>query len=385
MGTIYLDHNATTPLAPEALEAMLPWLREGFGNPSSAYRLGREAKKPLDAARETIAGILGADRDSICFTGSGSEADNMAIQGVARGLRSRGRHIVTSAVEHSAILNSCRALQEEGFRISYVKPDRAGMVQPGDVAQEIRNDTILISVMHGNNETGTINPIREIARLGREREILVHTDAVQTFCKLPCDVRELGVDLLSLSAHKIGGPKGVGALFIGSDVPLRPLIFGGHQENGRRAGTENVAGIAGLAAAARLEWEHQAEWNARIRSLRDRLEWGILAKLPDTRLNGHPTERLPNTVNLSFPFVEAESLLLELDLNGIAVSSGSACMTGTGEPSHVLLAMGIPHEVCRGALRFSLGPENTPEEIDRVLAVLPGIVGRIRAMSPLAS
>ncbi len=385
MKNIYLDHNATTPLAPEALDAMLPLLREGFGNPSSVYRVGREAKKTLDLARDTIAEILGAPAAGICFTGSGSEADNMAVQGVARSLRNKGRHIITSAVEHSAILNACRALQEEGFRVSYVKPDRTGMVQAGAVAQEIRNDTILISVMHANNETGTINPIKEIAKLGREREILVHTDAVQTFCKLSCDVRELGVDLLSLSGHKIGGPKGVGALYIAPDVPVRQLIFGGHQENGRRAGTENVAGIAGLAAAARLEWAHHGEWNDRIAALRNRLERGILAALPDTRLNGHPSERLPNTVNLSFPFVEAESLLLELDLNSIAVSSGSACMTGTGEPSHVLLAMGIPHEVCRGALRFSLGPENTQEEIDRVLAVLPGIVQRIRAMSPLAS
>jgi cysteine desulfurase len=383
---IYLDHNATSPLAPEALDAMLPWLKQGFGNPSSPYQLGREAKKAVDAARETIAEVLGAARpERICFTGSGSEADTMAIQGVARALRHKGNHIVTSAIEHSAILNACRALEEEGFETTYVKPDRHGMVQPDAVAAAIRGDTVLASIMHANNETGTINPIKAIVRIARQRGILVHTDAVQTFCKLPLDVQDLDVDLLSLSAHKIGGPKGVGALYTRSGVPMKPLIFGGHQENGLRAGTENVAGIVGLAAAARLEAEHREEWSLLIRSLRDRLETGLQAELPDSQVNGHSAERLPNTVNLSFPFVEAESLLLDLDLNGIAVSSGSACMSATGEPSHVLIAMGIPNEVCRGALRFSLGYENTREEIDRVVTLLPGIVRRIRAMSPLAS
>jgi cysteine desulfurase len=383
---IYLDHNATTPLEPQVLDAMLPWLKEGFGNPSSPYRLGREAKKALDAARETIAVVLGAARpESICFTGSGSEADTLAIQGVARALRHRGNHIVTSAVEHSAVLKACRALEEEGFRVSSVMPDPQGMVQPDAVAAAIGDGTILVSVMHANNETGTINPIGRIVRIARERGILFHTDAVQTFCKLPLDVQELDIDVLSLSAHKIGGPKGVGALYIRPGIPVKPLIFGGHQENGLRAGTENVAGIVGLAAAARLEADNRPSRTTRVQSLRDRLEQGLLAELPDVRLNGHPRERLPNTVNLSFPFVEAESLLLGLDLNGIAVSSGSACTSGTGEPSHVLLAMGIPHAVCRGALRFSLGHENTAEEIDRVLALLPGIAGRMRSMSPLAS
>jgi cysteine desulfurase len=309
----------------------------------------------------------------------------MAIQGVARALRRNGNHIITSAVEHSAVLNTCRALEEEGFKVSYVKPDMKGMVRPEAVAAEIRDETILISVMHANNETGTINPVREIADIAKRRGILVHTDAVQSFCKLPFTVDELGIDLLSLSAHKLQGPKGVGALYIREGVPIKPLVYGGQQEGGRRAGTENMAGIVGLAAAALSEHTGMNARMKRIRSLRDRLQQGLMAKIPDIRLNGHPEQRLPNTVNLSFPFVESESLLLELDLRGVAVSSGSACTSGTGEPSHVLLAMGIPHEICRGALRFSLGAENTDEEIEYVIDTLPEIVGRIQAMSPLAS
>jgi cysteine desulfurase len=383
---VYLDNNSTSPLSPSVLDAMMPYLAGKYGNASSIHSLGREAKKALEESRETIARIIGAAQaECICFTGSGSEADNMAIQGAARALRHKGNHIVTSAVEHPAVLNTCKFLEEEGFAASYVKPDREGLVRAEDVAQALRDDTILISVMHANNETGTINPISEIGRIARERSILFHTDAVQSSCKVPFTVDELGVDLLSLSAHKIHGPKGVGALYIREGAPLKPLIYGGHQEGSRRAGTENVAGIVGLAEAARLSWAGMKEETGRMKELRDRLERGLRERIPHTQLNGHPTLRLPNTLNLSFPFVESESLLLELDLKGVAVSSGSACTAGTGEPSHVLLAMGIPHEICRGALRFSLGRENTEEEIDYVLEVLPEIVERIRAMSPFSA
>jgi cysteine desulfurase len=308
----------------------------------------------------------------------------MAIRGVAAALRQKGNHIVTSAVEHPAVLSACRLLEEEGLEVSYVKPDGTGLVRAEAVAEALRSDTILVSIMHANNETGTINPVSEIAKAARARGILFHTDAVQSFCKVPFTVDELGADLLSLSAHKIGGPKGVGALYIRKGVMLKPLIYGGHQESERRAGTENVAGIVGLAKAAELSLAGMEREAARMRLLRGRLERGLLETVPESLLNGHPILRLPNTLNLSFPFVEAESLLLELDLKAVAVSSGSACTSATGEPSHVLVAMGIPHEICRGALRFSLGKQNTEAEIDYVLGVLPEIVARMRAMSPLS-
>lgn len=382
---VYLDNNATTPIDPAVLDAMLPYLREEFGNASSLYGLGRQAKKALEASRERIARILGASPDSIIFTASGSESDNTALRGVTEALRHKGKHVITSDVEHPAVLNTCKYLETEGFEVTYVKPDGTGLVSAEAVAAAARNDTILISVMHANNETGTINPIAEIGKIARARGILFHTDAVQTFCKLPFTVNELGVDLLSLSAHKINGPKGMGALYVREGVPLKQLVHGGHQERGRRAGTENIAGIVGLAAAAEISSAHREKDFGRIKALRDRLETGLNEKLKNIRLNGHPFLRLPNTLNLSFPFIESESLLLELDLKGIAVSSGSACSSGTGEPSHVLLAMGIPPEICRGALRFSLGRKNSGEEIEYVLSVLPDIVRRLQAMSPLAA
>lgn len=383
---IYLDNNSTTPLAPEVMEAMAPYLKVKFGNASSIHSAGREAKKSLEKARETVARAVGAaNPECICFTGSGSEADNMAIQGVARALRKKGNHVVTSAVEHPAVLRPCRFLEEKGFEVTYVKPDESGLIRPEDVAAALRDDTILISIMHANNETGTINPIPAIGGIARDRNTLFHSDAVQSFCKLPFTVDELKADLLSVSAHKINGPKGVGALYIREGVPVQPLIFGGHQEAGLRAGTENIAGIVGTAKAAELGQAGMEDAAVRMKSLRDKLERGLLEKIPHARLNGHPALRLPNTLNLSIPFVESESLLLELDLKGVAVSSGSACTSGTGEPSHVLLAMGIPHEICRGALRFSLGKENTESEIDYVLQILPEIVERMRAMSPLSA
>jgi cysteine desulfurase len=384
--SIYLDNNSTTPLAPEVLDAMLPYLGAKYGNASSIHSAGRESKKALEESREMIARIIGAGRpECVCFTASGSEADNMAIQGVARALRHKGNHIVTSAVEHPAVLGTCRFLEEEGFQVTYVKPDEFGLIRSEAVAEALRDDTILISIMHANNETGTINPIPAIGGIARERNILFHTDAVQSFCKVPFTVDELMAGLLSVSAHKINGPKGVGALYIREGVPIRPLIYGGHQEAGLRAGTENIAGIVGTAKAAELGQAGMKDAAGRMKSLRDKLERGLLKKIPRARLNGHPVLRLPNTLNLSIPFVESESLLLELDLKGVAVSSGSACTSGTGEPSHVLMAMGIPHEICRGALRFSLGKENTESEIDYILQVLPDIVERMRAMSPLSA
>lgn len=382
---VYLDNNATTRIDPAVLDAMLPYLRNEFGNASSLYSLGRRAKKALESSRGRIAAILNAAPESIIFTASGSESDNMALQGVANALRNKGKHVITSAVEHPAVLNTCKHLETEGFAVTYVKPDGTGRISPEAVAGALRNDTILISVMHANNETGAINPIPEIGNIAKGRGILFHTDAVQTFCKLPFTVDELRADLLSLSAHKINGPKGVGALYVRDGVPFKQLIYGGRQEQGRRAGTENIAGIVGLAAAAELGAADRDKAVSRIKALRDRLETGLLAKLPDIRLNGHPELRLPNTLNLSFPFIESESLLLELDLREIAVSSGSACSSGVGEPSHVLLSMGIPPEVCRGALRFSLGRENSEQEIEYVLSVLPDIVRRLQAMSPLAA
>ncbi len=382
---VYLDNNATSPLAPEVLDAMLPYLTAKYGNASAVYSAGREARKAVEESRETLARILGAaNKECICFTGSGTEADNMALRGAALALRGKGKHIVTSAVEHPAVLNTCASLEEEGFEVTYVKPDGAGVITIEALSAALRKDTILLSLMHANNETGAINPIPEIGSVAKERGILFHTDAVQSFCKIPFRVDAMGVDLLSLSAHKIQGPKGVGALYIREGTPLKPLIYGGHQEENRRAGTENVAGIVGFAKAAQFScWEGIEDEARMMKSLRDRLEKGLMEKIPHVTVNGHPTSRLPNTLNISFPFVEAEALLLELDLKGVSVSSGSACTSGTGEPSHVLLAMGISHELCRGALRFSLGQDNTKEEIDYVIGVLPEIVARMRAMSPL--
>ncbi len=382
---VYLDNNATSPVVPQVREAMLPYLEDKFGNASSLHSFGREAKKALEESRETIARILGAShKDCICFTGSGSEADNMALRGAVRALQQKGKHIVTSALEHHAILNTCKDLAEDGFAVTYVKPDETGLISAEAVTKAMRNDTILVSIMHANNEVGTINPIAEISKTVKARGILFHTDAVQSFCKVPFTVDSLGADLLSISAHKIHGPKGVGALYIREGVQLKPLIFGGLQEEGRRAGTENIAGIVGLAAAALLASSNMEKSVSKMKTLRDKLEKGLLETIPHTRLNGHPTLRLPNTLNLSFPFIEAESLILDLDLQGVAVSSGSACSSGSGDPSHVLLSMGIPNEICRGSLRFSLSMENTGKDIDHVLSVLPAIVERIRSMSPLA-
>lgn len=384
MRHVYLDHAATTPTAPAVVEAMLPYFTERFGNPSSIYAWGREGKQALEDARERVAKALGALPQEIIFTGGGSESDNLALKGVALANRAKGNHLITSAVEHHAVYDAAKFLEELGFEITYVPVDQYGMVDPQEVRKAITPRTVLISIMHANNEVGTVQPLVELGKLAREHQIPFHVDAVQTVGALPVNVDALQVDLLSLSAHKFYGPKGVGALYVRRGVRMVPLIHGGAQERKRRAGTENVPGIVGLAKALELATEGLAERRARITALRDRLVEGIQAQIPRLRYNGHPTQRLPNNVSFCFEFVEGESLLLNLDLQGVAASSGSACTSGALEPSHVLLAMGLPHEIAHGSLRLTLGRDNTPEDVDYVLEILPGIVSKLRAMSPLA-
>lgn len=358
---------------------MLPFLVGRFGNPSSIYRSGREARRALDEARDTIASLIGADSPrEIIFTSGGSEADNLALKGAAWACRHRGRHIVTSAIEHHAVLHAARFLEAHGFAVSYVPPDADGIVSPGAVAEAIRDDTVLISVMHANNEVGTVQPVREIAALAKERGVLFHTDAVQTVGQIPVAVSELGCDLLSLSAHKFYGPKGVGALYVRRRTPLEPLIHGGGQEQERRAGTENVAGVVGMAKALQKACATMRETSDRVARLRDRLEQGLLHRVPRSRRNGHPQRRLPGHLNIAFEGIEGETLLLNLDMQGIEASSGSACTSGSIEASHVLLAMGRTREEALGSIRFSLGKRNTEDEVDRVLEVVPAVVERLR-------
>lgn len=381
--TVYMDHAATTPLRPESLEAMLPYLTTHYGNPSSVYSYGRDARKALDDAREEIAQVLGAEPREIIFTGGGSESDNLAIKGVAFANQSKGNHIVTSAVEHHAVLDTCKYLEKLGFQVTVVPVDGDGMVDPKAVEEAITDKTILVSIMHANNEVGTIQPIKEIARIVREKGVLFHTDAVQTVGHIPVNVHELGVDLLSFSGHKFYGPKGVGGLYVRQGVRIDPLIHGGAQERRRRAGTENVAGIVGMATALKLAAEEMEAEAVRLAKLRDRLIDGIVERIPDVRVNGHRTQRLPNNVHVCFRYIEGESLLLNLDLQHVAASSGSACTSGSLDPSHVLLAMGLSHEIAHGSLRLTLGRDTTVEQVDYVLEILPGIVEKLRKMSPL--
>ena len=380
---IYLDHASTTPMRPEVLEAMLPFFREQYGNPSSIYQIGREARKALDSSRDLVAAMMGAEAQEIIFTAGGSEADNLAIKGAAFARRHRGNHIITSAIEHPAVLDTCRYLEKHGFEVTFLPVDAQGLVHPAAVAAAIRPETIMVSIMHANNEIGTIQPIAEISEILREKSILFHTDAVQTVGHIPVNVKDLGVDLLSLSAHKFYGPKGVGALYVRRGVRLDPLINGGGQERNRRAGTENVAGIVGLATALELAIAEIDSVTEHLRPLQDKLITRVLGVVPHTRLNGHREQRLPGNVSLCFEFIEGESLLLNLDMHGIAASSGSACTSGSLEPSHVLLALGLPHEIAHGSLRLTLGKDTTEAEIDTVVEVLPGIVDRLRQMSPL--
>lgn len=383
---IYLDHAATTPVAPEVVEAMLPYFTEKYGNPSSVYSLGREAAAALNAAREQVAAILNCTPAEIYFTASGTEADNMAIRGIALAQRERRghKHLITSAIEHHAVSETHVWLaKHSGFEVTYVPVDHHGLVDPEAVRSAIRDDTALISIMYANNEVGTIEPIAEIAAIANERHIPMHTDAVQAGGTLPLDVKALGVQAMALSAHKFYGPKGVGILYLGRGAPFIPILTGGGQERGRRPGTENVAYAVGLATALRLAHEKQEAENARLSALRDRLIQGILAAIPNAQLTGHPTRRLPNSASFVIEFVEGESMLLSLDMEGIAASSGSACTSGSLEPSHVLMAMGLPPEIAHGSLRLTLGRSSSDAHIDRVLSVLPGIVDRLRAMSPL--
>jgi cysteine desulfurase len=379
---IYLDHNATTPLHPAVADAMVAVLREEFGNPSSVHHFGQRAKAAVDQARSAVAALIGAEASDVVFTSGGTESDNLAIRGAAEALERTGRrHLVASAIEHEAVLNTLKALARRGWTTTRLPVDDTGIVSPGALREALTDQTALVSVMHANNEIGTVQPIAELARLAHERGALFHADAVQSAGKIPIDVKALGVDLQSISAHKFYGPKGIGALWMRRGLRLLPVLTGGKQERNRRAGTENVPGIVGMGAAAALARGKMAEEAARLAALRDRLEEGILRAVPGTAVNGARTPRVPNTTNISFERIEAESLLIALDLEGVAVSTGSACSSGTLEPSHVLKAMGLSPQRAQSSLRFSLGAGNTEEEVDRVVSLLPGLVEKLRGLT----
>ncbi len=384
--TIYMDHAATTAVDPRVVDAVLPYFSYKYGNASSIYGLGREAAKAIDEARRTVADILGCEPGEVIFTSCGSESDNLALRGVgwARRNLGKGNHIITSSIEHHAVSHTCEQLEKHfGFEITYVPVDKHGLLDPDDVGRAIKDNTILISIMYANNAVGTIEPIAEIGKIAKEKGIPFHTDAVQAGGTLNLDVDELNVDLLSLSAHKVYGPKGIGVLYVRKGVSLLPTQTGGAHERNRRAGTENVPSIVGLATALKIAHEELETNNQRIAALRDRLIKGVLENIDEVELTGHPTNRLPNSASFVFKYIEGESMLLNLDLAGICASSGSACTSASMEPSHVLLAMGIPPEVAHGSLRLTLGRENTEEDVDYVLEILPGIVQKLRAMSPL--
>lgn len=380
---IYLDNAATTRTSPAVVEAMLPYFTENYGNASSIYSIGAKSKEAISRSRETIAGVLGAKPEEIYFTAGGTEADNWALKATADAYRAKGNHIITSKIEHHAILHTCEYLEKHGFEVTYVDVDENGIVKLDQLEKAIRTDTILISVMFANNEIGTIQPVREIGQIAKKHGILFHTDAVQAFGQLPINVDELNIDMLSSSAHKICGPKGIGFLYIRKGVKIRSFVHGGAQERKRRAGTENVPGIAGYAKAAEDAARTMEERTKKERQLRDYLIDRVLSEIPYTRLNGHRTNRLPNNANFSFQFIEGESLLIMLDMEGICGSSGSACTSGSLDPSHVLLAIGLPHEIAHGSLRLTLGEETTKEEIDYVVDKTKAIVERLRSMSPL--
>lgn len=376
---IYFDHSATTPVDERVLDAMMPYLRDRFGNPSSVYRAGQEVRKAVEEAREKVANLIGAKPKEIIFTGGGTEADNIAVKGIAF---SKGEgHIITSAIEHPAVLKVVQWLEKHGFEATYVGVGRDCIVDPGDVRKAIRKNTILISVMHANNETGAIQPIEEIAKIAHDNGIVFHTDAVQTAGKIQIDVVKMGIDLLSLSAHKMYAPKGVGALYVRKGIKIETLLHGGHQEWGKRGGTENAAGIIGLGKATEIAQQEMADEGEKLRVLRDKIENGVRERISDIVFSGHRIKRLPSISNFCVKYVEGEAMLLTLDFHGIAASSGSACASGSLEPSHVLLAMGIPAEIAHGSLRLSLGRGNTEQDVDRFLEVLPPIVERLREMS----
>ena len=383
MERIYMDNAATTAIAPEALAAMLPCFGQVYGNASSIHSFGREARKRLEDARRRVAACLGAKPNEIYFTSGGTESDNWAIKGAAFANREKGNHIITTQIEHHAVLHTCQWLEKQGFEVTYLPVDEYGLVNPADVEAAITDRTILISVMAANNEIGTLEPIAEIGRIAKAHKVLFHCDAVQAVGAVPVNVEDWHVDMLSISGHKFHGPKGVGALYIRTGARVEQFMHGGAQERGRRATTENLPGIVGLAAALERACAHMEENSCRLTAMRDRLIRGILDAIPYTRLNGHPVKRLPGNVNVSVRFIEGEAMLLRLDLAGISASSGSACTSGSLDPSHVLLAIGLPHEIAHGSLRLSLGDCNTEEQVDEVLRVLPGIVENLRNMSPL--
>ena len=384
MRRIYLDCAATTPVNPEVVKAMLPYFTDACGNPASIHSYGQEAKGAIEEARDKIAALISARSEEIVFTSGGTEADNFAIKGIVCANERKGNHIITTSVEHSAVIETCKFLEKRGYRVTYLPVDKYCMVDPHDVEEAITDKTILISVMHANNEVGTIQPVSEIGKIAQEAEVYFHTDAVQTVGHIPVNVDELKVDMLSMSAHKFYGPKGIGALYIRKGTRLTPFLHGGGQEERRRAGTQNVPAIVGLGKAVELAKQEMETEMKRLRYLRDKLIKGLLVQIDHISLNGHPTKRLPNNVNVSVDFVEGESMLLNLDLEGICASTGSACSSASLEPSHVLMAMGLAHEQAHGSLRFSLGRESTEEDIERVEQVLPGVVAKLRAISPLS-
>ncbi|MDR2898974.1 MAG: cysteine desulfurase NifS [Clostridiales bacterium] len=380
---IYFDNAATTRVRDEVFEAMRPFLQNAYGNPSSIYKIARESKVAMENAREQVAKALGAKAEEIYFTGCGTEADNWAIKSIAWNNKHKGNHIITTKIEHHAVLHTCEYLEKQGFEVTYLPVDADGLISLADLENAIKPETILISIMFANNEIGTIQPVFEISEIAHKHNILFHTDAVQAVGHVPINVKDMGIDMLTLSAHKIYGPKGVGVLYVRTGIPLKPFIHGGAQERGRRAGTENVAGIVGLGKAIELITAEMDVEMKKTTKLRNKLIDGILGSVPNCRLNGHRDKRLPGNANISFEFIEGESILLMLDMKGIAASSGSACTSGALDPSHVLLAIGLPHEKAHGSLRLTLGRYNTEEEVDTLLNVLPPIVQRLRDMSPL--
>ena len=382
MDRYYFDHNATTPVAPEVLEAMLPCFAEVYGNASSIHHYGQQAKARLEQARRQVAELLGCRPNEVVFTSGGTEANNLAILGTVRAATREKRHVITSALEHPSVLDACRSLEKEGVAVTYVRPGSSGVVAADDVRAALRPETVLITVMHANNELGTVQPIHEIAAIAREAGVAVHTDGVQSTGKIPVAVTELGVDFFSLSGHKIYGPKGVGALYVRRGSRLRPILYGGHHERDRRPGTENVPGAVGLGAAAELAQRQLATEIPRLAALRDHLEQGLVARLDAVRINGGGAPRVPNTTNVCFDFVEGESMVIALDLRGVAVSTGSACSSGSVEPSHVLTAIGLSPDRAKSSLRFSLGKQNTAAQVSGLLEAIAAVVDHLRALSP---
>lgn len=380
---IYVDHAATTAVKKEVLDAMIPYYTEKYGNPSSIYSIGRESKKAIEESRDKVAAAISAQPKEIFFTGSGTEADNWAIKGVAYANRQKGKHIITSAIEHHAVLHTCQYLESDGFEVTYLPVNENGLISLDDLKKAIRPDTILITIMFANNEIGTIQPIAEIGKIAKEHKIYFHTDAVQAMGNVHINVEEMNIDLLSMSSHKFYGPKGIGALYIRKGTKIISFMHGGAQERGRRASTENVAAIVGFGKAIELATSNMDDYNKKLTALRDRTIEEIQKRVPFIKLNGDRYKRLPGNVNFSFSFIEGESLLLMLDMKGIAASSGSACTSGSLDPSHVLLAIGLPHEIAHGSLRISYGDDNTDEDVDYILETIPPIVERLREMSPL--